>query len=244
MGNTRHHITKFRIENFKRFESFEMRDLGQFNLIVGDNNVGKTTLLESLLINTDSDRTFNNLINALKFRNLTSTFTYKSVELFKNIKSSEKADSICVSYEETQGVNGTIQLKFEDRGDLIYKSKRNNEDAVKTTKELYEVVGSYPHLNFPFVPFYKGHDDDLTVFYSKLQKDRTLKNRFINDLRVILPDLENIEPTTAFEKPHLIVYQAGIDQTLPLAFFGDGVLKLFRLLAEININRGGRLMID
>lgn len=42
------HLTYFKIENFKKFESLEVKDIGQFNLIVGDNNVGKTVLLEAI----------------------------------------------------------------------------------------------------------------------------------------------------------------------------------------------------
>ena len=43
------HLTYFKIENFKRFDSFEMENIGQYNLVVGDNNVGKTSVLEGLL---------------------------------------------------------------------------------------------------------------------------------------------------------------------------------------------------
>ena len=48
------HLTYFKIENFKRFDSFEMSNLGQFNLIVGDNNVGKTSVLEALTFDGDA----------------------------------------------------------------------------------------------------------------------------------------------------------------------------------------------
>ncbi|MCX7999370.1 MAG: AAA family ATPase, partial [Leptospiraceae bacterium] len=48
------HITYFKIENFKRFESLEVENIGQFNLIVGDNNVGKSSLLEALLFEGDA----------------------------------------------------------------------------------------------------------------------------------------------------------------------------------------------
>ena len=44
------HFSKFKVENFKRFENFEMDNLGQFNVIVGDNNVGKSSILEALMI--------------------------------------------------------------------------------------------------------------------------------------------------------------------------------------------------
>ena len=48
------HFSYFKIENFKKFDSLEVSDIGQFNLIVGDNNVGKTCLLEALLFDEDA----------------------------------------------------------------------------------------------------------------------------------------------------------------------------------------------
>ncbi|MFN0013020.1 MAG: AAA family ATPase [Saprospiraceae bacterium] len=50
---SREHLTYFKVENFKRFDSLELADIGQFNLIVGDNNVGKTSVLEALLFDRD-----------------------------------------------------------------------------------------------------------------------------------------------------------------------------------------------
>ena len=47
------HLSYFKVENFKRFDSLEVNDIGQFNLIVGDNNVGKTSLLEALLFDDE-----------------------------------------------------------------------------------------------------------------------------------------------------------------------------------------------
>jgi AAA15 family ATPase/GTPase len=37
------------IYNFKKFEHLSVKNMGQVNLVTGDNNVGKTTFLESLL---------------------------------------------------------------------------------------------------------------------------------------------------------------------------------------------------
>ena len=53
------HLTYFKIENFKKFDSLEVNDIGQFNLIVGDNNVGKTCLLEALLFDERPKNTIN-----------------------------------------------------------------------------------------------------------------------------------------------------------------------------------------
>ncbi|MFZ4475598.1 MAG: AAA family ATPase [Saprospiraceae bacterium] len=46
------HINYFKVSNFKKFDMLELDDIGQFNLIVGDNNVGKSSLLEALCLDT------------------------------------------------------------------------------------------------------------------------------------------------------------------------------------------------
>ncbi|WP_165764121.1 AAA family ATPase, partial [Flavobacterium covae] len=52
------HLTYFKVENFKKFDALEVKNIGQFNLIVGDNNVGKTCLLEALLVEVRIDDDF------------------------------------------------------------------------------------------------------------------------------------------------------------------------------------------
>ena len=39
---------KVRVKNFKCFDDLTVEDLGTITLVVGDNNVGKTALLEAL----------------------------------------------------------------------------------------------------------------------------------------------------------------------------------------------------
>ena len=41
-------LKSLKIENFRRFESFELEDLGRINLLVGMNNSGKTSILEAI----------------------------------------------------------------------------------------------------------------------------------------------------------------------------------------------------
>jgi AAA15 family ATPase/GTPase len=64
------HLTYFKVENFKKFDSLEVNDIGQFNLIVGDNNVGKTYLLEALLVDENPQQLLDNFWLALKKRGL------------------------------------------------------------------------------------------------------------------------------------------------------------------------------
>jgi len=67
---TKEHLKDFRVKNFKRFKDFELNDIGDFNIIVGDNNVGKSTLLEALLFDGNMDIFFLRLLQILKEKNI------------------------------------------------------------------------------------------------------------------------------------------------------------------------------
>lgn len=41
-------LKNLKIENFRCFKSFELKELGQLNLLVGKNNSGKTSILEAI----------------------------------------------------------------------------------------------------------------------------------------------------------------------------------------------------
>jgi len=247
MGDTSKHLTYFKVENFKRFESFEMNDLGQFNLIVGDNNVGKTSVL-ALLFDEDRFQFKNNLIQALDFRRLKSSYFYKDLELYANRDNSLDSNEFSLLFryrKQDSKEESLIEVKIEKRTGSI--SIIVDQQTDRSDINLLDKFQINPYLYFPFVPFYIGHDIDLTNFYSnKIQKNRNAREGFVKTLSVIIPDIEGIELSNPYpeEPPHLIVYQKRMKGSLPLALFGDGALKLFRLIVEIITHRGKRLMID
>ena len=40
----------FHVQNFRGFKDLELNDLARINLIAGENNIGKTSLLEALFL--------------------------------------------------------------------------------------------------------------------------------------------------------------------------------------------------
>lgn len=248
MEDTSKHLTYFRVENFKRFESFEMKNLGQFNLIVGDNNVGKTSVLEALLPSEEGWILTNRLFAALYFRKLKDNLKNSDLEFYLNKEYAAQNSSILAInffFKFLTSPQEDTSIVF-DRSSLKISVSGLHSSSNPSTYRYYDQAGINPNLNIPFIPFYKGHDNDLTTFYSKLQSNKSMKVNFIRSLNTIVPDLENIELSSQYQdsRPFLIVYQKHSDNTLPLALFGDGTVKLFRLLAEIVLNRGNRLMID
>ncbi|HTJ49451.1 MAG TPA: AAA family ATPase [Cyclobacteriaceae bacterium] len=245
MGDTSKHLTYFKVENFKRFESFEMNDLGQFNLILGDNNVGKTSVLEALLIDQSGFKFINNLLTVLGYRNLKPKYNYDDLKFFTNQKLSLNQGKNFTRFEliTSDGASQQLVLEFDFENQFLKFLGGLPTDVAGY--RLFQSADANYNYSVPFLPFYKGHDNDLAVFYAKLQPDRELRRSFIKSLQVLVPTLENVELSISSQRDtYLIMYQDNVNHSLPLAFFGDGTLKLFRFLAEIIINTNKRLMID
>jgi AAA15 family ATPase/GTPase len=254
------HLTYFKVENFKRFESFEMNNIGQFNLILGDNNVGKTSVLEALLFDLeDADRFRDNLLTVL----------YEFRKVAKNI---ENPLQLFVTQELENNNSFNIFIEKEkpikiDLSNFIYVLEDNNEDIKneiktrsihydydRTYEEIYEVLigieNNYNNKtakeNTPYIPFHIGYDNDLITYFSKfIQFKRNTRKEIIEALKVIIPTIESLEISMPeINSPILLVAQSNKNEMMPLSMFGEGTIKLFRILMKIVVHRGKRLMID
>jgi GTPase SAR1 family protein len=247
------HLTSFTVENFKRFEHFEMNNIGQFNLIVGDNNVGKTSVLEALLITKSAEEYDWRLGKVLReYRHFTQP-QQKNISYFINQNkpdwgiTSEIIFRCLPDYELKIIVNEDTQLSSITGFELLEnkelarlnapavdKSDWRRPDKEKSTKSM------------PYIPFMNTYNHDLTTTYqTRIQGRSTLRKQLTEDMREIIPLLDTFDINTTYsDSPVIILFQNGIERSLPLAAFGDGAVKLFRILTEIVVHSGNRLMID
>jgi AAA15 family ATPase/GTPase len=243
------HITYFKVENFKRFRSFEMDNIGQFNLLVGDNNVGKTSVLESLLVDSRHKVFFNSLRYVLltikRFDKITQG---NFLDFYLNNREPKSPNILkCEIRTKANGYN-LFELKMgEFKQSYLWRDGNEFLDISYIFSEV-NTENEYQGLDLtiPFIPYGFSYDHRLTKYYSNhIQLSTSRKDYFINGLRQIIPKIRNIEVNAGFSSdPVLLISQEDNDAVLPLATFGDGVLKLFRLLIAIIVHRGKRLMID
>jgi AAA15 family ATPase/GTPase len=243
MSDTNKHLTYFKVENFKRFESFEMGNLGQFNLIVGDNNVGKTSVLEALLVDRVARISTNAFATILNIRQLSNRPTYSDLINFAN-GSLFNENTVVIRFYLNDTDESPIQLSFDrDKYNFsfhggVIKNKDNSLDD-----HLNHEIGISTFYKIPYIPFGKGYEIKTSEVYKLLQGSKLRKGKFIESLKLLVPTLNNIEPNASnLEK--LVYQQDHLDYSLPLEFFGDGTLKLFRILSEIIAHKDSRLMID
>lgn len=244
------HLTSLEIAGFKKFDHLIVEDIGQFNLIVGQNNSGKTSLLEALLLEDRVDN-FAYYLESIS----------GNIRKFKNLN--EAAISIYFSSHNI-GTGSTPKMLFKqihNSGFLnisIQKDSFNNFSWSSRENEAFPE--KYPAANLgnvaqdefysvriPYLPFGQLYSNDLTKQYSEnIQLFVNKKRKLIESLAAMVPSIENIEVSTTYSRdPILLISENDKNILSPLASFGDGTIKYFRLLLSLLTSEvSNRLMID
>lgn len=265
------HLTYFKIENFKRFDSFEMSNLGQFNLIVGDNNVGKTSVLEGLLFDEDLQRLFDNFWGAFSFRdtfelpNAIGLNTFRETRFWRFIFS-DTDNPLFIKALNNNSLSLRLELIENERlteadKELASKELRattpgewvkltltiNNNSPTQNLQPAYlEDRSQSPHDYISFLPTNLANSEDLVrFFYQSFNGNKAARKELENNLRSFIPNLEEIRPHRFIAgQDTLSVVLSDKDGIYPISSYGDGTVKLARLLLEMIMSKGKRLMVD
>ena len=267
------HLTYFKIENFKRFDSFEMENIGQFNLIVGDNNVGKTSVLEGLLFDEDGVKYLIDTLSTLVSRrivqkdnegivkldmnmniwslfarkldipvNVTAHFLHNnltlSLELIK-LKSVNESDR-----KSLQKMQLNVDNIFNFKEGLRFYSSNRHENFIPLNDELFNELNLTHYC--PFIWTNISYNYDILMFYYEhINSDKNVRKEFESNLRTFIPKLEEIRTQKFLQQTEMLgVVLQDENGIYPITRFGDGVVKLTRILLEILMAKGKRLMID
>lgn len=265
------HLTYFKIENFKRFDSFEMSNLGQFNLIVGDNNVGKTSVLEALTFDENLLKLASNFLGFLNFRtsfqfeseglmtiqevqatkfwslifkdyNKPITFTidgYLQTSLILNLKAHLEGVELTMAQSKVSAFVPNLWLKLSDI--------RHKSDTFQIMGAYFEDTGFNDKDNYmPYIPVNLGYRNDLIdFFYSYFNSDKEARRELENNLKLFIPNVEEIRVHKFSQNGESLgVTLIDNNSIFPLTQFGDGTIKIVRILFETLVAQNRRLMID
>ena len=126
------HLTYFKVQNFKKFDVLEVNDIGQFNLIVGDNNVGKTCLLEALLFDERPKNTINWFHELLIKRRLVANVFFLLNEENKEL-----------NFEEN-----TFAFYQKNKNSPTFFKLNNNEYSIENIIEEVYTTSQVDYVNF------------------------------------------------------------------------------------------------
>jgi len=253
------HLSYFKVENFKRFDTLEVNDIGQFNLIVGDNNVGKTSLLEALLFDESTNQFLSNIWSLLGYRKIQppNVNAINYLDFYFN----NPSQSIILSFKKS--TEGLIKIKKRSRSTLTADEIENFgayfmlntasqnliEFELNGKKELkFITFGDEPDTfktYIPYISFSTNYGDDILNFFSEISINTNKLENLEKELKYFIPNLLSIEINTALVPQTSILAIREKDANLkPLAQYGDGFIKLLRYLLEIELCENKHLMID
>ena len=244
------HLKTFEVSGFKKFTDLKIDNIGQFNLIIGDNNVGKTSLLEALLVDFDKAKSMASLANVIyhvrKFTHLNDSFLSY---FFSDTQSAAQR----MVFHQIENDNNFNIIKYDKLNHNQYSaiSRRNLSILENETNDPISNDSSSEkedfNLNVPFIPFGSLYSHELTKLYSNnIQLYVDKKEQLLESLSHIIKNIINIEVNASYSfNPILLISEKGKNKLSPLAAYGDGTVKLFRILLSLfSNNHYHRLMID
>ena len=227
------HVTALYLENFKQFEKLKVENIGQFNILTGDNNSGKTSVLEALLAEPRWDpfeyKLRYVLENFKRFTGVRQHFLHQYIN-----KDSEKSFfSIGIEFKHGQS---TFKLKVEE--------KNGFKEHYTHSKDSNYYNPHASDLNF--IPFYLGYNHNITHTYlTYVNKYQDKDDKLIESASIILPDIRDIKPDMlTCDDAILLIGRRGKNVRMPLGTYGDGFINTFRLLIEIVRFSEHRIMVD
>jgi AAA domain, putative AbiEii toxin, Type IV TA system/AAA ATPase domain len=268
--------SRISIKNFRGIGSLEVDGLRRINLIVGRNNSGKTTFLESLfLLGGANDPRYTTILGRLRGQRLRRRPDQVWRSLFHNMDpkaspeisghwAQEPRDRILTigtldvssytgSFELPNGggsgvaaVNpeflfGGVQFRTTDSGGnvtvmearldpnsrIVTLSGARRSDVVRTT-----LLGA---RNYPD----QVHDAQTFSSLRKVKGDLDI----LQALTILEPRVQRIEVLSEITGPSIYL-DIGLEALVPLAVYGEGLVRLFSITVELAASRNGVLLID
>ncbi|WP_373599732.1 AAA family ATPase [Paraclostridium bifermentans] len=256
------YLTYLDIVTFRGVKDLKLEDLSKINIIVGDNNSGKTSLLEAIALLENPDSIRNMLINAAK----RDSENISKFELFLEMfpKNQNESKSIHIKSIINKSTN---ELKIH--GDLIDVMNLNEdnrsfdsklfEGIVSLKKDGEELInkdiciqennqlrfnGSYNIIKIVYVTPYDHFRESLLNSTVEIIKDGD-KDKVVKLLQKFDENIIGFEVLpNNYMNTNSIYIQHKKYKLMPLSSFGDGVKKVITLASAIVSAKNGILLID
>ncbi len=251
-------ITEITIERYKGIKSLHLDNLQRVNVLLGNNNCGKSSIMEAILIMMgESKRTLPIEINldcnyqsqdkeniALFFHNMDTSVPIHIAAKFDDnrdrdlsIKFYEKSDSQNVKFSDSGSTTLNTEpilpygLEFEYKlGDAIFNSR------IPSAKFSISKKGNIPSGKTIYMisPYY--FYDSICLFNNITEKE---KAGIIEVLRHIEPNIKDV-----VTEDNQVMLDVGLQRMIPMNWCGEGIRKLFSLITFMYDAKGGILLID
>lgn len=241
------HFSYFRVKNFKRFKDLEVNDIGQFNLVLGDNNVGKTSLLEALMWEPSMDL----------FQDKLSQILYQK---YKDYSPSEDVMKHFLKIDSESLLGDFMEFSFRTKldtkegdphcfvYDFDFVNRRVNQSMINGDSKSINLIRELNReKDLPLIPFSFSYNHKMVRDFSRiLGRNIEKRKKVVQSLAKLFNGVSNLETDnyTLRGQPTIRIWVEKKIETFPLEFFGDGFIKLFAILLKIMNESQNIVLID
>ncbi len=243
-------IEEIEIVKYKGFKNLKLNNLSQINIISGENNVGKTALLEAIFI-YDYGLLDYEVVGIFCSLN-PFLFIAKTRDIQKNrIKKYLKDIDFLIQIDEL-----TLNIQYKP----TYSFSEKEKEELKNLKQDYNnFIVSYINDNLYILPIDNISTNDIETYsyinsskptnqrlvklYSNIQS-KGIQHKFLNYLKLLDSDIEWIEPQLLDDEMLLRINLENPKRSLISSELGEGTNRYIEILATLLSNRGGTVLID
>lgn len=233
------------IKNFRLFKQLLIRNLNRVNLIAGENDSGKTALLEALyLLFADLDSFFKFPLAFRSGQNADDFDSFWRWLLHKKSLTLPLEISVLAEDGAEYGVallsanSSTEQLAFSYR-------ERSVASIERYISKGGGGQGSNPP-NWPTISVFSTTPSspmEDAEYFNRIAAKRNGEKRLINLLQVVEPRLQDLKYLKLGTQP-LVYADVGMEDLIPTTQLGQAFTRLLRLFSEILVKRSRVILID
>lgn len=256
-------LSSLQIQNFRALKDVKIKKLGRVNLIVGENNSGKSSVLEALRIYASGGNPYvlNDILKShhegvliKKYDENKSEFNHEQ-DIFssffyqrkypenheENIKIGEDDNGLELFYEN----NFFSLLKVYHKGHLINNIASNI--YLDRGLSLFSLLNKNASiLSFKYISTQFIENQELPIYWDKIILTN-YENEVIKSLQIIEPNIEKlafINKSAISEYRIPMVGLKNSDTPIPLYSMGDGMKRILQLILNLHQAKDGLLLID
>lgn len=250
------HIKDISIQSFKGIKDLKLEDLKSINILVGDNNSKKTTVLEAIeLFERPYDfishikivsRKYN--IKNIRYNKIKEMFYNYDLEneININLNMKEKLNTLSIKGKEEQLVymDGDNKDKINDFDRTILRYEFNNESKEFIMNDNQEsFIRSKKQVKLLNIGYMMPidtyiNDSSIEAIDKVIQKGE--KQRLIDILKIFDKNIVDLNFTLDRE-----IYITTNDKiSMNISSFGDGFKKVIILISKIIESENGILLVD
>ena len=256
-------LRELTVSGYRKFKTFSLKGFQRFNFFVGDNNVGKTSILESIFgwscgfnlqpfAMTAIARNYTlNVVSPYILLEFIAAAVHDTDDRPWNFNFSGRSDEGTCSFSHIitpaelmidthnsfQKPNAVIAAQWEIQSE--------NEKKIKNIGIPFFIPSESPAYLGKYIDIL-GHRDQIETIrmYSALKREGKM-DAFLQDLQAIFPEIEAIDTLPypdATQAPISLKVKGG--RFLPLFTFGDGLQRWYYILGALLLYKKGIFCID